>query len=184
MKKLILLFTIVCAGQLYGMEAKQKMGALGTLPRDIRNEIVNTALATSNNLDEAISMIQKLSTLYNVRYDNLNDFKRLVHLLADKFGMSTLEIASKFDTKTAKEYSTLGNLLMQSIIFSESDKITELISRGADVNLSEKKFLLGEDGYYRSLETPLSWAKGIKYMPCEELAHKKTIEILIKAGAK
>ncbi len=184
MKKLILLFTIVCAGQLYGMEAEQKMGALGTLPQDIRNEIVNTALATSNNPDEAISMIQKLSTFYNVPYDNLNDFKRLVHLLADKFGMSTLEIASKFDTKTAKEYSMLGNLLMQNIIFSKSDEITELISKGADVNLSETKSLLGKDGYYRSLETPLSWAKGIKYMPYAELAHKKTIEILIKAGAK
>ncbi len=68
MKELILLFSIVCAaGQLYGMEPENPYKSL--LP-ELKREIINIAL-TRDNLDEAVGMIQGLSTLHNVRYDNL-----------------------------------------------------------------------------------------------------------------
>ncbi len=53
MKKLVLLLTIVCAGQLYGMEPEQKMGAFGKLPQELHKEVAN-ALAKSKDLEQAI----------------------------------------------------------------------------------------------------------------------------------
>ena len=62
MKKLILLFTIVCAGQLYGMvpEYVIKAGDMASLPQEIRKFIVLT-LVESSNLEEAITAIRLLA---------------------------------------------------------------------------------------------------------------------------
>src|SRR5690242_15449786 len=98
--KIALLFTIACVGQLYGMEKP----SYGSLLPELKQEIINTALATSKNVDEAISMLKKLSALHGVEFDklfNLKDFTKLVHVLADKFNISTSQVAQKIDTPVA-----------------------------------------------------------------------------------
>ncbi len=90
MKKLILLFTITCAAsQMYGMETEN----IGGLPKEIQNQITQTAIASSKNLNETVVMIKRLSTSFGISYDklfdNIKDFTKLVHMLADKFDAST-----------------------------------------------------------------------------------------------
>ncbi len=89
MKKLILLFTITCAaGQIYGMEPEISMepeNLYKTLPKELKQEIINTALATTNTIPEAINAIKKLSILHNIRYDNLQNAPALVRALTKKF---------------------------------------------------------------------------------------------------
>jgi len=149
---MILVCALICAGQLYGMESQP---SYETLLPELKQEIINTALATTKNIDESISMVKQLSIVHNVRYDNLKDFTKLVHLLADKFDKSTADIASKFiaskfNTPIAHTYLNLGKNLL---IFAGDRrpfrriKMIELIDQGADVNFST--------GIVRPLKTAL-----------------------------
>jgi len=130
MKKIALLFTIICVGQLYGMEAEN----IRDLTRDIHYAIIDTALTRSKSLPEALNMIQKLSILHGVRYDNLNNFTNLVHKLADKFNVSTLKVANEFKTPVAEAYVNLAAELFKACQDGNVDKATQLINKGADVN--------------------------------------------------
>lgn len=99
MKKLILLFTIVCANQLYGMEpiepkwSLQKAEHISQLPQDVRLTIINTALAESNTLVEAINALKNASTLYGVRYDLLKNATLMQALMKRFPGKVREEIA-------------------------------------------------------------------------------------------
>jgi hypothetical protein len=143
MKKLILLFTIVCsAGQLYGMEPELNPTLWEQLPKELKQEIISTTLATSNSVDDAVNAIKALGTLHGVRYNTqaaiglliktlpndpdkainqvknlqgttLEAFTTLVHLVSDKFPeIATEAIAEKFETPTAQKYVELGNALL------------------------------------------------------------------------
>ncbi len=138
MKKTTLLFTILCAVQLYGMEETQKMGTFGSLPEDIHKVIVQS-LATSNNLEQTIEAIKVAGILQGVRYDNLKDFTKLVHILANKFNVPTEKIAKKFNTPIAQKYLQLCSDLFKKILMRSSiEELTQLIQQGADVNCSAK----------------------------------------------
>ncbi len=86
MKKLILLFTIVCAtGQMYGMEPQRgSLGAFEQLPEELRQEIVK-ALAKSNDLEQVIGAIKVASIFQGVPYGNLQSATGLVRALTKKF---------------------------------------------------------------------------------------------------
>lgn len=131
MKELILLFSIVCAaGQLYGMEPANPYKSL--LP-ELKREIINIAL-TRDNLDEAVGMIQGLSTLHNVRYDNLSDFTRLVHMLANKFNALPSIVAEGFKTLTAQKYLKLSRELYEIMLRKNNiPEAQKLIAKGADI---------------------------------------------------
>jgi predicted transcriptional regulator len=140
MKKLILVFTMAYIG-LNGMEAQY----MNELPRELQekiandsNEILKQSLATSNTLDEAINAIKKLSALHGVQFDNLKGFTTLVHLLANKFGLSPQEVANKFNTPTSKKYMRLAVELIEAVKNNNMDTVTELIAQGADVNYYKK----------------------------------------------
>jgi len=155
--KIALLFTILCAGQLYGMELKRgNLGAFEQLPEDVHKVIIK-ALATSNDLEQTIEAIKVASALQGVRYDNLKDFTKLVHILADKFyrptifhglmgpAKSTERVAEMFVTPVAKEYIELNRELLKMTAWIGSrnpdrteviNKLKELIEAGADVNFS------------------------------------------------
>jgi hypothetical protein len=137
MKRIILIFTILCVSQLYGMEPEP---VLGELPEDVHNTIIRMALATSDTLEEAIKAIKVASVLRGIRYDNLKSFTKLVHMLANKFPKKdTKTIAKLFGTSIAEEYINLGNALIGAISWWEDiDQITKLIMQGADVNYSDK----------------------------------------------
>ena len=126
MKKLILLFTIA-AGQLYGMK---ETAAIRLLPKDVKYELMRQALAVSEDLDEAISMIKKLSMLYGVDYNNVVTFKKLVDMLANRFNMPTEEIAKQFDVPEKETLSmwerwTICHTLSPSMSFLDGIKLLE-----------------------------------------------------------
>src|SRR5262245_54934151 len=107
MKKTIILFTILSIGLLNGMETEP---SYETLPKELKQEIINTALATSKSVDEAINTLKTVSALQGIQFDklfDLKDFTKLVHMLADKFNTKTELIAEKFKTPVAEEYVRL-----------------------------------------------------------------------------
>jgi len=150
MKKIALLLTIVCAGQLYGMEPsvaeamagrpeKGNLGDFEQLPEEVHGVIVK-ALATSNDLEQTIEAIKVASALQGVQYDNLKDFTTLVHILADKFDIPTAEVAQQFGTPMANTYYQLGSKLRHAVKVVQTEarynEIIALIKDGADVNFS------------------------------------------------
>ena len=186
MKKIALLFTLTlaCAGQLYGMDPTslyelRRTGAenIRELPRDVRQEIINTALATSTNIDDTIAMIKKLSTSFGTRpgklFGNLEDFTKFVHILADKFkGYYPYDIAlslakANFATPTANKYIELTFPLINSVMNGdESIETTKRsIQQGADIN--------GKAMVYSSLIAFLLYEK----------PSMKTIKLLLDQGA-
>jgi len=142
MKKILLLCALIGAGQLYSMDPTLFLPRIEPEPTyHTQQAIANTALTLSKSVDEAINMIKQLSIVHKVQYDNLKDFTKLVHLLANKFGISTADIASKFNTPIAQTYLNLGNNLLSfvgDIRPATHVKIIELIDQGADVNFSSK----------------------------------------------
>ena len=59
----------------------------------------------------------------------------MVHLLADRFNISTEDVAGKFGTLVAENYQILGRELLSAIsFFKDEEKIAALIQQGADVN--------------------------------------------------
>jgi len=133
-KKLILLCTMICASELYGMEP-QTMGAFASLPEELHKEIVN-ALVKSNDLGQVIEAIQLASTLRGLRYDKLQDFTKLVHVLAKKFNTGTREIASEFETPIAKTYLDLIKKLFDAFNDMDNDAVANVIKDGADINFT------------------------------------------------
>ncbi len=161
MKKIILLLTMLCVSQLYGMEQPKKELSLleaeniGGLPKELQDRIAQTAIASSNNLDEAITMIKKLSASFGVRYDklfnNLDDFTQLVHKLANKFKISTIEVSKPFRTPISQKYDVLTFRAKERMndwnaswvsgsIEDKKDKLyaslNQLIKEGLDVNMT------------------------------------------------
>ncbi len=185
MKKIALLFTILCAGALNGMEPKKeltKKEALEiykSLQPELKLEVLNQALAASNNLDEAIDMINKLSIVHKTQYNNLQDFTNLVHILADRFYYDTDSVARVYGTSTAHTYRVLGSQLLDVVSLAHKpiwsgpgvedlsyilDRMKQLIKEGADVN------------YSSHLNTPLYKAL--------EKGNAEAVKLLLEFGAK
>ncbi len=170
MKKILLLLSILCAGVLNGME--QPVPA-STLPPDVI-KIIMLYVHTYDNPDDIITAIKKLSlvdTNFNVIindiYGNTEGFKALVHMISDKAGKSTEEIAKKFNTPTAKRYLNLAKQATK--LFFDEDKVNQinlLIKDGLDVNFS-----------YEWLHTKLL-KEVIKYLEPD------IIQAFLNAGAK
>lgn len=173
MKKLILLFTMVCAtNQLYGMEQATPKETL--LP-DLKQKITHMASSASKNLNEAINALESASTFYGVQFDklffdNLKDFTALVNLLAKKFpDKSRKEIAEKFKTPIAKKYVHLGEKLANN--WKKKDILTQLIKEGVDLYYSIT--YATDEGVY--LLTPLNRATMSKNV--------EIVQLLLDAGA-
>lgn len=148
MKKLCLLGVLVCAVVLNGMEQSYYK----TLPKELQQEILSTALISSKNLTEAINALKNASMLHGVQFDklfdNLEDFTKIAHRLADQFNVSTWEVSFAFKkTPIAERYMDLiekavpgsarynneYGLLVSSGI-TRSDYLNKLIKEGVDVN--------------------------------------------------
>ncbi|HEX4068853.1 MAG TPA: hypothetical protein VHX42_02020 [Candidatus Babeliales bacterium] len=114
------------------------------LPTEIRSLIIMTLAESHNNLDEAIKNIKQMSEINKELYSVINglkSFTALVHILEDKFDVSTEDIAKKFSTPTAKQYIDLGNKLFNTMVISYSQlfiaQVTKYINTGADINFSK-----------------------------------------------
>ncbi len=139
MKKIALLFTLtlIGTGPLNSMEQPTKELAIyKLLLPELKLEIINKALAVSNNLDEAIGMINKLSIVHKTEYNTIKYFTHLVHILADKFDKRPIDIALKFQTPVAKEYSDLYTRL-EGLVSKQPDltEVKNLLDEGlVDIN--------------------------------------------------
>ena len=156
MKKIALLFTIICAGQLYGMEPMEAEH-IGDLPGELQREITQAAIASSKDLGKAIAMIKKLSESFGIQYNklfgNIQDFTKLVYMLLDGFEVSPYlrkgtpyliaQDLEKAHFTLASEYLSLREQLQKSV--TEGDKNIEetkkLIEEGADVNSANTIFM-------------------------------------------
>jgi hypothetical protein len=152
--KIALLFTLtLCAGQLYGMEPMEPQGRRiefgeewKTLPDEVKHLILMALMESGDNLDEAIKNIVKVSLINKKLNNNLNDlqrFTKVVHMLADKFGITTNDIAykfSKFHIPTAEKYISLNASLLNYVgsDFISIDEIIKIINKGADVNFGSR----------------------------------------------
>lgn len=122
-KKLILLCTMLYAGQMYSMDPtslpelrrtgpEQKTEYWNLLPKEVLGLVVQ-ALYTSNNPDEAIhaiiAMSQTNKALNQLIHGDIKNFTALMNLLAKKFPtMSRKDIAEKFNTEIASYYLLLA----------------------------------------------------------------------------
>jgi len=228
MKKIALLFTILSASMLNGMETiEPKHGrhvglGIEDLPRDIQAVIISY-VHTYDNPDDLIHALKALSktntTLQKMIYakygdfNNLQEFTTLVHVLANKFGLGTQDIAKKFKTSIAAQYVELGDKLKRSLSASKNiystteyiDEITKLIEQGADVNYFNEfngktplhqavidlkpevvKLLLdhGANPYLKYFGlTTLEWIQKIYKAKSEEHKAKEILQILQKLPA-
>lgn len=170
MKRIALLFTIVCTGVLIGMEQPSSSFEWEQLPKELRAIIVSY-LHTYKELDDIVSALKTASRTNKelnqmINMGNLAGFTILAHKLADQFGITTADVASKFNTSTAQTYLTLGYNLLDFAGYNLEyghAKVIELINDGADVNFS-------------SYKTPLELAI-TNY-------NLKTVQLLLDAGAK
>lgn len=130
MKKMTLLFTILCAGQLYGMK---------DLPSDVQHEIVKKAIESSRTIEDAARAINVACTVQGACYNNLKDFNKLLGLLQGKFPAEyKYEMAKKINTETARKYMSLNEKWF-SIMNSDKPSmglVKRLLDEGADPNFS------------------------------------------------
>ena len=153
------MFTLICTGRIYGMESQP---LYDTLPKELQDELVNTALATNKSVDDVVNTIKALGSLYRVPYNtqaainlfmktlpndlhkainavkNLQgtkpeDFTKLVHILANKFNTTTAKIAITFNTPTAQQYI---NLWTKAKDLPDTNTLAQLIENGLDVNVT------------------------------------------------
>ncbi len=176
MKKIALLLTIVCAGQLYTMKRIYGMDptslyelrrtgpergryvGLGDLPREVQ-AIIIAYLQTNDDLDGTIAAIKEaskgvglvnkqLNEIVNEVYGIPKGFTALVHVLADKFNTSTENVANKFNTSAAETYVKLGSSLLN---FS-GDRTQDAYDKMAEL------IKQGADVNFSSEYTPLEMA--------------------------
>lgn len=145
MKKLALLFTLLCASMLNGMEQPECSRyadlEMGNLSPEVKAIIVSY-LHTYNKLDAIIDAIKTKSMpstlltqiITSTEYDNQKKFTALVHMLANKFNVSTATIAHKFATPASMLYVHLGDTLLIAVSQNNLNKIAELFNQHADFN--------------------------------------------------
>ena len=144
MKKIVLLFTVLCAGALNSMDhVKNGHTPLENLSLEAKNAL--TLAFETKNLDTVITTLKKISDtddeLYNKAMFNIlyvakdkHAFKNLVHILARQFNMHPHKIAEKFKTPTSKKYVELYNELEKNVIDKQNIiTIKKLIEGGVDV---------------------------------------------------
>jgi len=148
MKKLIVLFTILCAANaLNGMEPlKPERGCyvglgMENLPQNVQVLIIK-ALNRGDNLIDTINDIKATSmtntTLKQLVYaeygdfSNIDGFTELVHVLARKFHTSPFRVAEKFDTAMAEKYVELYSKLELAVLDADKGFVQQLIAKGAD----------------------------------------------------
>lgn len=170
MKKTTLLFAILCASALNGMEPERST-SMQNLPKDVQSLII-MHLNAGDTLESTIRNIVRMSQinttfhkLVNDVYGNLKGFTSLVHALI--IGNRTPSvIASKFKTPTSQTYLELAEKLFNAVRNNDTELITTLINNGADINYYK-------DPYDKN--TPLVYAIKNK--------DANMVELLLKLGA-
>jgi hypothetical protein len=145
MKKVALLFTILCVSILNGMENHRNHNGSHLENLSVEAQAALNAAFKTGKLDTVINTIKEISDIDNELYNNvlfnmiyviryLKEFTTLVHILAKEFKMDPYKIAEKFKTPTAKRYVELYKQLEKQILNKQNITETKkLIAEGADV---------------------------------------------------
>lgn len=175
MKKIALLFTILCAGALYGIEKPNQGHYIGTMWENIPTEVkplIITYLNKYDTLNAVINAIKATSQTNRALKMTINEiygFTALVHILAHTFNSTTGDVAIQFGTPTAKHYIFLACKLMSAIINCNINEVAQLIEDGVDVNYNF------DNPFYNTGATLLTRALAYKNV--------KIIKLLLNAGA-
>ena len=176
MKRTKLLFILLCASALNGMETEKPPyeETYGSLPTELKQEIISTALAVSNDLPEAISILQKLSVLHGVNYNLLTKGDTLKNALMKKFptivkdvivfSVEQPELYHKMDTifKEEKFWDAVTTIQQKKILQDNLKNFTILmhILEDQEKNLQRTKYnrpqLNSVANFAQSFETPLA----------------------------
>lgn len=135
-KLITLLFTIVCVSGLNGMEPLPEIEDIKQLPLELQEIIAQNKqrmLQEETKLDELIKSIKGISASRGIRYDTLEHFTNLVHILANKFRMYPCDIARKFKTPISIEYVNLCDQLREKLKKQDLEGIKQLLGKGADI---------------------------------------------------
>ena len=159
MKKLFLICALICVGQLYCMEPsvaktvsqgstsyggrdrKRRSGSAlysSEMLPEIKQQILNAALASSYNDYEAINAIKKFSILHGVQFDDPQVLIEFENLLSEKFPKaSKVTIRERLN----RQYYLLNATLAMRIYWNSPIELIVLaISQGADVNCYDHGF--------------------------------------------
>lgn len=134
MKKTLLL-TILCAGQLYGMEV-QKTDYILILPKELKEYILLT-LTQSQTLEKAIQTIHSLAQTnkeFNTIANNPITIRTIIRFLAQKFTIPSEYIAQQLSTQGSQQYVALSLQLMHALWQHNWDDAENLIKAGADID--------------------------------------------------
>lgn len=150
MKTITIVFAVLCASQLYGMEQPQQaieerkalLEGSQLLPLELQQEIIKNALLASKSRKETITAIETACIIMELPYKNLSNFTRLVHILAKQLTIKTETIAMTFEMPITQEYLKINNDLTALIKSgSKNNKATTaLINKGADFNFNAMEF--------------------------------------------
>lgn len=92
-----------------------------------------------NHLYEAIDdLYEAIEVAKNLQVNNLKNFTKLVHILADKFEATTMsDLARDLGRDISKQYIKLGRDLAHALSLNREKDIANLIQQGADVNFNQ-----------------------------------------------
>lgn len=137
MKKTIILFILLCASSLNGMETEPE----AYIPPEDVWTIIFPYLSTYDTLKDIMYTIKSaslISSLWRTKiqeiYGNQKKFTELVHILAKKFNKSTVTIAAEFATPTSQQYKALADELHLAFFYRNTKSIPLAINQGVDVN--------------------------------------------------
>ena len=161
MKKVALLFIILCAGTLNAMEPERDilMGTWQNIPLEVKPLIITAIAQSGNNLNEAIKNIvrfsqvnKELNKMINDMYGNPKGFKNLVHILAKRFDMKPAYVVGEFNTPAAGIYQKLAFELATIVLSGDVAGAANVIAQGTDATGG----LLGL--YFNRAEQPPTYA--------------------------
>lgn len=143
MKKMTLLFIILCTSALNAMEVEHNyyVGmSMQDLPKEIQSLIIghlNTG-DTVKNVIKTIMRMSRTNTTFNTIikdiYDNQKNFITLIQTLANNFHTNPSHIAEQFKTPTSEKYIRLGKALLTIVRTNDFLSVAGIIGDGADIN--------------------------------------------------
>ncbi len=133
MKKSLILFAIVGSiGSLYGMEIEQQ-NYMTPLLAEIKEQVI-LHLKKSDSVVGAIKNFHSIACVDKESVQFINHpqvMRQIIRTLAQEFKQSTEEIAKRFNTLAARNYSWFSHILFN---VSTAQEVQPLVDQGADVN--------------------------------------------------
>lgn len=140
MKRIVLLFTILCVNALNGMEQGQH-NYWDYLPKELKQVIMHILVTTGDTIDEAVNNIKQASRinkeLNQMLTGNIKGFTALVHILANKFNVSPIGVAGYFEIPIADKYKNLYDQLVNAVVEGNLVDIKRLIAEEADITAGQ-----------------------------------------------